>query len=242
MGATPGRARFCPRGLSTAIAVAGLLMPASQAFALWDDKLKLFVEEKFTRDDNIFRISKDLDPGTSIGSSSRGDTFRTTSLGLNFDAPVNRQRFQADFTRNDTRYDRFADLDHTGHDARTMWLWQVGNEVSGQLGYMESSALASFANIQSRTPDRLKTRQAFYDAVSLVTPRWRVQAGVSGLQQANSDPARQVNDVDILVSDLAVRYVTPANTSVGLGVRSEGGRFPNREIVAGSSFDNAYSQ
>ena len=45
-----------------AIAVAGLFLPATEAFALWDDKLKLFAEEKITHDDNVFRFSRDLDP------------------------------------------------------------------------------------------------------------------------------------------------------------------------------------
>jgi exopolysaccharide biosynthesis operon protein EpsL len=227
--------------LGRAIAVAALLVPATEAFSLWDEKLKPFVEEKVTRDDNVFRLSKDVDPN-DIGARSRGDTYRTTSLGLNFDLPVSRQRFQAAFARNDTRYDQLVGLDFTGREARAVWLWQVGNEASGQLGYTETFALASFANIQRATPNPLKTQQAFYNADWLVTPRWRVQSGVIGLEQSNGEPVFQENDVKILISDIAVRYVTPANTSVGLGVRSEGGRFPNREFAAGNSFDNAYHQ
>jgi exopolysaccharide biosynthesis operon protein EpsL len=231
--------RACPwQGFVAVIVLAGILTPATKAFALWDDKLRPFVEGKVTRDDNVFRLSKDVDPAF-VRSSSKGDTYRTTSLGLNLDLPVSRQRFQAVYAWNDTRYNQFTDLDSTGHEARAVWLWQAGNEVSGQLGYSETSALASFANIQSRAPDRLKTQQAFYNADWLVTPRWRIQSGVTGLEQSNSDPVRQGNDVKILISDIALSYVTPANTSVGLGVRSEAGRFPNPR---GIGFDNAYSQ
>jgi len=38
------------------IAVVCLFLPAAEAFALWDDKLTLFAEEKATHDDNVFRI------------------------------------------------------------------------------------------------------------------------------------------------------------------------------------------
>jgi exopolysaccharide biosynthesis operon protein EpsL len=212
-------------------------MPVTSAFALWDDKLQLFTEEKVTHDDNIFRISKDLDPATVIGSSSKGDTYRTTSLGFNLDAPVSRQRFQTGYTWNTTRYDRFTDLDSDSHDARAIWLWQFGNDASGQLGYTETSALASFAFTQSRIPDRLKTQQAFFNAAYMVTPRWRLQAGVRGLDQTNGDPLRQNFDVNVLYTDVTVSYITPANTSVGLSARTEDGSFPN----PGSS-DNAYHQ
>jgi exopolysaccharide biosynthesis operon protein EpsL len=212
------------------IAVAGLFLPAMEAFALWDDKLKVFVEEKITRDDNVFRFSRDLDPV--------GDTYHTTLLGFNLDAPVSRQRFQVDYAWNATRFNRFTDLDFDGHDARAAWLWQLGNDLSGQLGYTETSTLASFAFTQSRTPDRLRTQQAFFNAAYLVTPRWRLQAGVRGLEQTNGDPLRQILDVKVRSTDFTVSYVTPANTSVGLSARTEDGRFPN----PGTSVDNAYSQ
>ncbi len=240
------RARGCAchwlKGLSATIVVAGLLIPATKAFALWDDGLGLFVEEKVTRDDNVFRLSKDPNPAIATDLSSNGDTYRTTSLGFNLDAPVSRQRFQAGLTWNKTRYDRFTDLDLTGREARAVWLWQFGNDLAGQLGYTETFSLASFANIQGTTPDRLKIQQAFYNATFLATPRWRLQTGVNGLEQTNSDPARQANDVKILSSSFSVSYVTPANTSVGLGLRAEGGRFPNRQLLAGGFFDNAYRQ
>ena len=233
-----GRARLWLRGLSAAIITVGLLMPTTKALALWDDKLQPFVEEKVTHEDNIFRISKDLDPATVIGSSSKGDTYRTTSLGFNLDVPVSRQRFQMGYTRNVTRYNRFTDLDSDSHDARAIWLWQFGNDASGQLGYTETSALASVAFIQSRTPDRLKTQQAFFNAAYMVTPRWRLQAGVKGLDQTNSNPLRQIFDVNVLYTDVTVSYITPANTSVGLSARTEDGSFPN----PGSFADNAYRQ
>src|SRR2546429_8805478 len=212
-----GRAGLGLRIVSGAIAVAGLFLPAAKAFALWDDKLTLSAEEKATRDDNVFRISKNAAPG-DIQQPSRGDTYRTTSLGLNFDVPVSRQRFQGAFARNDTRYDQLTVLDFTGHEGRAMWLWQLGNDASGQLGYTETLALASFANIvsfanpQSSRPDPLKTRQAFFSAAYLVTPRWRLNTGVSGLELMNGDPARQSLDLDVLYTEVALSYVTPANT------------------------------
>jgi len=237
---TQDRARPRLRSLGAIFFAAGLLMPVTRAFALWDDKLQLFAEEKVTHDDNIFRISKDADP-KDIGASSRGDTYRTTSLGFNLEAPVSRQRFQVGYTWNATRFNRLTDLDFDGHDTRAIWLWQLGNDASGQLGYTETFALASFANItpvvnsQSSMPDPLKIQQAFFNAAYLVTPRWRLNAGVSGLELTNGDPARQGLDLNVLYTNVALSYVTPANTSVGLSARTEEGRYPKNP-------DNAYRQ
>ena len=241
-GIPRGRDRIWLRVLVGAIAVTGLLLPGTEALALWDDKLQLYAEEKVARDDNIFRLSKAVDPASAIGSTSTGDTYHTTSLGFNFDVPVSRQRFQAGSAWNDSRYNQFTDLDFIGHDSRAAWLWQLGNDLSGQLGYTEAFSLASFAYIQANTPDPLKTRQAFLNAAFLVTPRWQLQAGWRGLEQTNGNPAFQVSDIDIASTDATVRYVTPSNNSVGLSARVEDGRYPNREFVPGSTLDNAYRQ
>jgi len=207
--------------------MAGSILLTTPARALWDDALTLFAEEKITRDDNVFRISGDLDPSEAIRSASKADTFRTLSLGLKVDLPVSLQRFQLDYTHHQERYSRFTDLDFAGHDARAVWSWQLRNDASGQLGYEESLALASFSNIQARTPDHLRLRRTFFSGNVLATPRWRVQGGVAGLEQANSDPARQINDVRIVDANLALSYVTPADNSAGIGLRAEEGRLPN---------------
>jgi len=114
--------RIALRVLGGAIAVIWFFAPATKAFALWDDRLQLFVEEKVTRDDNVFRLSKDVDP-EAFGVSSRGDTYHTTSPGFNLDVPVSRQRFQARYAWNATRFDRFTDLDFDGQQfVVTAWL------------------------------------------------------------------------------------------------------------------------
>jgi exopolysaccharide biosynthesis operon protein EpsL len=228
--------------VAPALVMAGSLFVTTAAHALWDDALTLFAEEKITHDDNVFRISRDLDPAAAIGSSSRADTYRTLSLGLKLDLPVSLQRFQLDYTHHEDRYSRFTDLDLASHDAHAAWLWHLRNDASGQLAYEERVALASFAYIQTRTPDQFRLRRAFLNGTVLATPRWRAQAGIAGLEQTNSDPARQVSNVRIVDADLALSYITPADNSIGIGVRAEEGRFPNQEFVPGSLFANAYRQ
>jgi exopolysaccharide biosynthesis operon protein EpsL len=228
------RVRACAFWLGYSSFVAVAVTAAAPALALWEDKVTPFVEEQVTRDDNVFRVSKNLKP--------LGDVYQTASLGLKLDAPLSRQRFQAGYTWSATRFNRLTDLDFDGHDARAIWLWQLGNDLSGQIGYTENLALAPFAYTQSTTPDPLKTRQAFLNGAYLVTPRWRAQAGASGFEQKNGDPALQSNDISIFSTDVSVSYVTPAGTSIGLSGRVEEGRFPNRDFVPGNPFDDSYRQ
>ena len=229
-----------------AIIAAGVLVPVTDAVALWDDRLELFAAQTLTWDDNVFRISSGLDPAAALGSSSKGDTYSTTSLGFNLDFPVSRQRFQGGVTWNKTRYDRFTVLNGDGHQGQGIWVWQVGNDISGQLGYTETFGLASLANIQSgvqsSTPNFLTTQRAFFNAAYLLTPRWRLRGEAGRLKQSNEVPERKVNDTSTDSVDLTVSYVTPVSNQIGLGVRVDDGRLPNRELVAGELFDNSYRQ
>jgi len=233
--------------LTAAVIAAGVLAPATDAVALWGDKLELFVAESVTHDDNVFRISRNLDPAVALGSPSKADTYTTTSFGFNLDVPASRQRFQAGLTWNKTRYDRFSVLDlDDGHDGRATWLWQVGNDLGGQLGYTDTLALASLADTQggllTGTPNVLRTQRVFFNAAYMLTPRWRIRGETSRLKQSNDIPVLRVNDVIVDDADLAVSYVTPANNEVGLSTQLEDGNFPNPLAVAGSLVDNAYRQ
>jgi len=245
-GGSPLRAGFWLPTFSAAILLLGGLTPATDANALWSDRLELFVSEAVIHDDNVFRISSQSDPAAVLGSSSKGDTYRTSSLGFNLDVPVSRQRFQGGLTLNNTNYDRFTVLNFDGYDGRAIWQWQIGNELSGQLGYTEILALSSLANIQSgvqsSTPNPLKSQRTFFNAAYMLTPRWRLRGEVSRLEQSNGIPEFQVNDIGIDGTDLTASYVTPANNQVGLNMRVEEGRFPNGQMVAGSVIDNAYRQ
>ena len=234
-----GRLRACALGLGY-VGVAAAALAASPALALWEDKLTPFVEQKVARDDNVFRAP-----------SPTADTYSTTSLGFTLDVPVSRQRFQASYTWSATRYSQLSDLDFNGHDARAIWLWQVGNDLSGQLGYTDNFALAPFQYTQSRIPDPLRTRTAFLNAAQLLTPRWRIQSGAGVFDQKNGAPVPpngvptfQLSDINIASADASLSYVTPANNSIGLSGRLEGARFPNRNFAEGigAPFDDSYRQ
>lgn len=230
------------RGLRALSLATSLMLPAFDAAALLDDQLELFVGETVTTDSNLFRISKDRDPNAFLGSAQKSDTYTTTTAGFSLNVPVSRQRFQAGLTMNDVRYSRFADLSYQGRDGRLLWLWQAGNEASGQLGYAETKTQASFSNFQGRTANPLETRRTFGTAAYLLTPSWELRGGLSNQEQRNGNATRRENDVDILVTDLALSYISTADNKIGPALRREDGRYPIQQSVGGRLYDNRYVQ
>jgi len=224
-----------------AAASAGIALPG-HALALWGDQIEIFGAETITYDSNVFRISSGADPNTTINSSRKSDWSSLTQVGVNLNMPVGRQRIQAGYSYNFWRYDRFKQLDFEGYDARALWLWQLGNDLSGQLGYTESKALSSFTNFSTTTPNQLKTDRAFVTAAYMLTPSWRLNAGADGAEQRNGDPARRVNDVDIAGFDAGVTYISRAGNQIGLALRTEDGNYPNNQVVGGIPVNNSYTQ
>lgn len=230
-----------------ALVASTLLLTATDASAFLGDSLELFVAETVAHDDNVFKLSNNLDPRTTIGSSSKSDTFYTTQFGANLDTTVSRQRFIANASLNQTRYQSFSQLNFDGYDAQARWLWQAGDQWNGQLGYSEVKSLASLSNvlsgnINSFTADALTTRRTFGTANYLITPSWQVTAGLAQTEQRNSDTIRQINNADVASANVDLYYISRAENKVGLSLREENGRMPVRQQINGVGYDNSYDQ
>ena len=242
--ASQGSNRRCPR-FGAALIAAGLLATGGErACAFLDDRIDIIVEEKITYDSNVFRLP-DARPPPLLAGGRRGDLSATTSVGLMFDVPYSRQRFQGTFLYNDTRFKEMSALDYQGHDARALWLWQVGRDWSGQLGYSNVKTLGSFANDDDlvKTPNKVQTEEMLFNAGYLVTPYWKVGAGVTRREQKNSDFLRKENDLEAVATELTLTHITRAKNQVGVSVRYEDGNYPHPDLsLVGVPIDNAYQQ
>ena len=221
--------------------LAASLLAAIPSWALWDDKLEVFVQENITRDSNVFRLSESVDAGTSIGSSQRSDTIYTTSAGFLLDVPYSLQRFQASYTWFDARYKNFEDIDHRGHVGRANFLWAVTTRLTGELGYQTQRGLASFANIQGRRPDLVTQHMAWANAAWMMLPSWRLHATVNAAE-AKHTGSLEVNDIELAAGEAGLSYVTAAENRLGVAFRQERGRNPRERLAFGLPFDNEYKQ
>jgi len=214
------------------------------AAALLQDRVEVFAGENVTYDDNLFRLSKDVDPKAVIGSDERSDTVSTTSVGASLDLPYSLQRFQASFTWFANRYRRFDELNFNGHAARAAWLWSVTPELTGDLGYTDTGDLSNFATKPGptgRVKDILRTKQGSADGVWFPVASWRLNAGAAAVEQRHSDSSQQFNDIDTATGVGGVSYVTAADDRLGIEGRFERGRTPHDEL-RGTAFDLAYHQ
>src|SRR5258706_1839147 len=175
--------------LGAALGIAGVAA-TGPAFALFGDRVELWGAENITHDTNVLRLPKSVGPAV-VGATQLSDTVYTTHLGVSANLPVSQQLFTAEYTWYRSKYQYFKDLDFTGHTARAHWQWLWGQDKNGTLGYTENTGLSSFNNIQSRAPDLVTARQAYFTGSWLVTPRWKATTAVTGVQTRHSDPGRK---------------------------------------------------
>src|SRR3954451_8967472 len=98
-----------PMPLAVAIAFSGSLSGLStNALALADGKVTVFADESVSYSDNVFQLPSSLSPPVVNGSNPRSDWYYTITLGLTFDYPVSRQKFQGGYTWYDSHYNHYS--------------------------------------------------------------------------------------------------------------------------------------
>ncbi|WP_293776200.1 XrtB/PEP-CTERM-associated polysaccharide biosynthesis outer membrane protein EpsL [uncultured Oxalicibacterium sp.] len=174
------------------------------------------------RDDNI---SRQPDNGVRVS-----DTWRRTTVGVRIDKPISRQRIIADLSVNDTKYDRFSELDNDGRRLLANWNWVLGNQLSGTAGSSLVENLAPFEDVSATgepLPSSVRTqRRSFVTGNWRFHPSWRVGAGFNrdNVSYEGIPSARLQLDT----TDLTFDYLPRSQNRLGLLLRHGEGRYPNQ--------------
>jgi exopolysaccharide biosynthesis operon protein EpsL len=236
--------RLCATAPVTASTILTLAFGIPDASALGSDTVFISGYGGITYDTNVFRLSSELSPSQVNAitgqRSNKDDTIYNIGVGVSADVPYSRQRFQANLNVNDYKYQNFSDLDYIGGSGRAAWLWQAGDDWSGDVIYTLSRSLQSF-NYFASTQRNVIDRQSFsFDPRYRVAPNWELQAGVNYATVRNGLESFDVNDYNQFGWNVGTRYITPSGNSIGLRLESSDVRFPNLIFVQGSTFDDAY--
>lgn len=225
-----------------AVVIAAAACVAQPAAAFFNDRLEVYLTETVARDTNVFRLSRERDPTRDVNDPTGGDTFLTTALGVRADVPYGQHRFFADYSQTDTNYRRLSQLDYRGYNAQGSWTWVVPDVWNSRVSFAQLRTLGSFADSRIAEPNIVRSRLAQAEASWVPGASWRLNGAIASSEQTNSRRDRVENDIEITAAEVGLAYVLRPGDAIGVGLRREEGRFPNRQFVAGSFFDNAYTQ
>lgn len=233
IGGQPGRYLVC-------LLLCGL--PMAQAAAGEGDFLSPFAGVAMAYDDNLFRLSDDVDEELVLGESSRADWTRTAFAGLGLDWQPGRQHISASAQALDQSFQRFSFLDNTGYNSKASWKMAAGDSLTGALDASFKRQLSSFDDFRTPQLDQLDTKNASLVLGYLITPDIELRTG-AGLGSTKHDLAsRQGSNWRGDHWLFGVSRRTLLGNNFGLEYRHDDGRYPNRNFGALSLVDNGYQQ
>lgn len=143
-----------------------------------------YLGDRFTYDDNIFRLpSAAAVPGAGV-IAVRHDDINTVSAGIDGNLSASGQRLELLARVDDNRFLEHGDLDNVSGSAQALYGWSIGSRLSGQVGASYNRALTDFTDYYLVThsfvftKDIVSTHSEFATAQWQLGSRWTLAAGV----------------------------------------------------------------
>jgi exopolysaccharide biosynthesis operon protein EpsL len=228
--------------LSCALLVLGGMPSKSYAVASPDDTIKPYVASTLLYDSNFLRISDNVDPALITGQSDRSEFVKQVAAGFDMDWTVSRQHFIVKANVNQNWFQNFVNLDYTGWDTLAQWNWQLGNNLDGEIGYSNSEALGSFGQLNGVVNNLINSQRYFANGGYLFHPNGKLKLGVFRTERKFDAVSRQFSNNAENNAQADLQYLSPTGSTLGLQVIATDGEYPKREILPGSTQDNAYTR
>jgi exopolysaccharide biosynthesis operon protein EpsL len=198
-------------------------------------------------DTNVFRLSPLIDPALVIGVPSRSDQVITSTFMLNLNKVYSMQRFEANGSLVDNRYNNFDFLNFLGKNYTAAWHWYATPYLHGRLSGSHSEALNNFANLTgftNSTTQNLRTTDNYhFEGIFEIDRAWHLIGGIDHSVSKNSKITVQDFNNQISSVEGGIRYTRPSGASLTYKVRSGRGEFINRpQPIVASLFDTRFDE
>jgi len=172
---------------------------------------------------------------------SRSDWISRLGIGGSYGARIyGRQAVILDGYVEYRDYDKNNNLDHTEYGTRADWLWQLGNQLDGVIGWRRTQRLGDLGELavprkNMITEDRFDAGGAYHFA-----PDWRLTAG-AGWVHAETE-GRRADPTNNWAARAGIEHVSPLGNTLGLEARYGEGDSGIDDPLIGSLPNNRYQQ
>ncbi len=217
-----------------------VLLSSGSLLAAPNDAVQAYVSTSITHDDNLLRLSRDVDPLTISGQPSGADTIKQGTLGIKADLKQSRQEVILDASISESRFSRFTSLNFQGKNFQLRWNWQLADSLSGNIGYNKNTSLGSFAE-QQRLNNNLSTQQnEFINVAWQLRPSLRLNSGLTLINYSVTGDA--VNSNDSISYSAGAYFTPPSGNEIGVQGIHLIQKFPILQIFSGVPVDNGFTQ
>jgi len=192
--------------------------------------MNFFVEGGVMRDNNVARLSSQANTQAVLGSSQRSDTVTRLGAGVRFDQRViGRQRIRLEARGDQYSYDRYSTFNNFAYGLLGEWDWELGNQLSGTVGYQRRRALVDLSEIQGLTKDTITEDRYYATGAYQFAPSWRVRGA---LNRADITRSSQTVSGRTNSGTAGLDYVTPLGNSLGVEATRTTGDFNSPQFTS----------
>jgi exopolysaccharide biosynthesis operon protein EpsL len=219
--------------LRRCLAIGLIALSTGGANADQGDTLNLLAGIGTQRDNNLFRV----DDG---GESS--DVITATTVGLQIDKSWSLQRFKLDARLIDNRYRDASYLDYVGKNFNAAWLWAITPRLRGTISGNYTEQLNSFVDFNGTGRNLRETENYRADLEWEAWGRFRLLAGVSRVDQTNTQRTFDDGDYSANGAETGIKYQMPSGSFLTLMTRKLDGEYENRVINLILQNDSGFKQ
>ncbi|MEE9330713.1 MAG: XrtB/PEP-CTERM-associated polysaccharide biosynthesis outer membrane protein EpsL [Methylophilaceae bacterium] len=183
-------------------------------------------------DDNLFKQA----------NNTKSDNVTGLSAGLKLDKQLSLQRFTAEATLTNNRYNKNDHLNYTSKNFEAAWHWALTPRLTGKLAADRSESLNNFNDTRSNEKNvRVEQNQLF---LADFNPSGGLHY-LAGLSRRSLDNSRTFNEDTSFSSnsvDLGVKYVFPSDSSITLMNHVRKGKYDDRRFSQATLFDDKYKE
>ncbi len=215
---------------------AGLM--SGDAFALGSSEkfIQPYVATNLIYDSNILRVSENV----------KDSFIERVRAGFDLDWKLNRQHFLLKGEVNHSWYQDLDELNYLGWDTLAKWDWQLGNYLSGEIGYSNNQILGNFTQINGDVDgsgglnNLINTQQFFANSGYLFHPNGKVHIGWFRTDtEYDADDRSFSNNIEDN-AEFELQYLSPTGSNLGFRFLSTIGQYPDREFNQDSREDDGY--
>lgn len=224
-----------------------LLLVSQYVRAAPGDTLSATIGTTVTYDTNVFRLSPLINPALIVGVPARADQIITSTFALNLNKVYLMQRFEANGSLVDNRYNNFDFLNFLGKNYTATWHWYATPYLHGRLSGFHTEALNNFASMTgfaNSTTQNLRTADNYhFEGIFEIDRAWHLVGGIDHTISKNSRITVQDFNSQVSSVEGGIRYTRPSGASLTYKVRSGRGEFINRpQPIVASLFDTRFDE
>jgi len=141
-------------------------------------------------------------------------------------------------------FDKFDDLNHFAYNGAATWLWELGNDFSGTIGYARVHRLAALNELTSATRRMVTTDDFFATGAYRLGPSTRLRGGYAYAHSVRETPGVERFSFGTRTVTVGADYVSTLQNTLGVEYRRTKGDAPVAPTVDvnGTFANNDYEE